>query len=41
MRSGDDVPGDVLKVLGDAGPKIMIQLIKNVHETGEWPKDFT
>jgi hypothetical protein len=37
----DDVPGDVLKLLGEDGLGIMTQLINNIYETGEWPKDFT
>ena len=36
----DDVPGDVLKVLGEGGLKILIQLINTIYETGERPKDF-
>jgi len=36
----DDVPGDVLKLLGDGGLKIMTKLINTIYETGEWPKDF-
>ena len=36
----DDVPGDVLKLLGEAGLKIMIKLINTIYETGEWSKDF-
>jgi hypothetical protein len=37
----DDVPGDVLKLLGEGGLKIMKKLINTIYETGEWPKDFT
>jgi hypothetical protein len=37
----DDVPGDVLKLLGEVGLKIMTKLINTIYETGEWPKDFT
>ena len=36
----DDVPGDVLKLLGEGGLKILTKLINTVYETGEWPKDF-
>ena len=36
----DDVPGDVLKLLGKFGLKIMMKLINTIYETGEWPKDF-
>jgi hypothetical protein len=36
----DDVPGDVLKLLGENGLKIVTQLINNICETGDWPKDF-
>jgi len=40
--TGDDnVPGDVLKLLGEGGLKIMTKLINTIYETGEWPKDFT
>jgi len=37
----DDVPGDVLKLFGESGLKIMMKLINIIYETGEWPKDFT
>jgi hypothetical protein len=37
----DDIPGDVLKLLGDGGLKIMTKLINTIFETGEWLKDFT
>jgi len=37
----EDVPGDVLKFLGEAGLKIMMKLINTIYETAEWPKDFT
>jgi len=37
----DDVPGDVIKLLGEGGLKIMTKLIDTIYETGEWPKDFT
>ena len=37
----DDVPGDVLKLLGEGGLKIMKKLINTIFETGKWPKDFT
>jgi len=37
----DDVPGDVLKLMGEGGLKIMKKLIKTIYETGVWPKDFT
>jgi hypothetical protein len=36
-----DVPGDVLKLLGDGGLKITTKLINTISETGKWPKDFT
>ncbi|PNF16702.1 hypothetical protein B7P43_G05333 [Cryptotermes secundus] len=46
MRNGkatgdDDVPGDVLKLLGEGGLKTLTKLINTIYETGEWPKDFT
>ena len=37
----DDVSGDLLKQQGEDGLKIVTQLINNIHETGEWPKDLT
>jgi len=37
----DDVPGDVLKLLGEGALKILTELIITIYETGEWPKDFT
>jgi len=37
----DDVPGDVLKLLGGVGLKIMTKLINTIYENGQWPKDFT
>ena len=37
----DDVPGDVFKLLGEGGLKIMRKLSNTIYETGEWPKDFT
>jgi len=37
----NDVPGDVLKLLGEGGLKIMTELINTLHKTGERPKDFT
>ena len=40
--TGDDnVPGYVLKLLGEGGLKIMTELIDTIYEAGEWPKDFT
>jgi len=40
LTGDDDVPADVLKLLGDGGLKIMTKLINTIYETGEWPKDF-
>jgi hypothetical protein len=37
----DDVPGDVLKLMGEDGPKLMTQLINSIYVTQEWPRDFT
>jgi hypothetical protein len=36
----DDVPVDVLVLLGEDGHKLMTQLISNMYETGERPRDF-
>jgi hypothetical protein len=38
---GEDAPGEVLKLLGEDGLRIMTQLINNICETGEWPRDGT
>jgi hypothetical protein len=37
----DDVLGEVLKLIGDAGLKIMKKLFNTIYETVEWTKDFT
>jgi hypothetical protein len=37
----DDMPGDILKMLREDGLRTMAQLISNIFETGEWPKNFT
>ena len=37
----DDVPGDVLKLLGEGGVKILTKLINTIYDTEEWPKEFT
>ena len=37
----DDIPGDVLKLLGEGGLKILTKLSNTIHNTGEWPQDFT
>jgi hypothetical protein len=40
--TGDnEVPGNVLKLMGEGGLKIMTKLINTIYETAEWPKDFT
>jgi hypothetical protein len=36
----DDVPGDVLKLLGEDGLRLKTQLINSTYVTGEWPTDF-
>jgi hypothetical protein len=36
----DDVPGDVLKLLGEDCLRLMTQLINSIYVTGEWPRDF-
>ena len=33
--TGDDIPGDVFKLLGEGGLKIMTTLINTIYETGE------
>jgi hypothetical protein len=37
----DDVPGEVLKLLGEGSLKILTKLMNTIYETGEWLKDFT
>jgi hypothetical protein len=39
-RGDDDVPGDVLKLLGEGGLRLMTQMINSIYVTGEWPRDF-
>jgi hypothetical protein len=36
----DDVPEDILKMLGEDGLSIVIKLINKLYETGERPKDL-
>jgi hypothetical protein len=36
----DDVPGDVLKLLGEGSLRLMTQLINSMYVTGEWPRDL-
>ena len=40
MAAGDDVPGDVLRLLRKCGLRTVIQQINNIYETGQWLKDF-
>ena len=37
----DDIPGDMLKLLGEGGLKILTKLSSKIYNTGEWPQDFT
>jgi hypothetical protein len=37
----DDLPGNLLKLLGEGGLKIMTKLINTIYETGVWPKEVT
>ena len=40
--TGDgDIPGDVIKLLGEGGLKILTKLNNTIYNTGEWPQDFT
>ena len=42
VATGDEnIPGDVLKILGEGGLKILAKFVNTEYETGEWPKDFT
>jgi hypothetical protein len=36
-----NVPGHVLKLLGEGGLKTLTKLMNSIYETGEWSKDFT
>jgi hypothetical protein len=37
--TGDDgVPGDVLKLLGEDGVRLMTQMINSIYVTAEWPR---
>ena len=35
----DDIPGDVLNLLGDGGLKILTKLSNTIYNTGEWPQN--
>jgi hypothetical protein len=35
LTGDDDVPGDVLKLLGEGGLKILTKLFNTIYETGE------
>jgi len=37
----DEAPGDVLQLFVGSGLRIVTQLINNIYETAEWPKDLT
>jgi len=37
----DDIPGDVLKLLGEGGLNTLTKLSNTIYNTGEWPHDFT
>jgi hypothetical protein len=37
----DHVPGVVLILLGEDGLRLVTQLINNIYEMGQWPRDFT
>jgi hypothetical protein len=36
----DDVPGDVLKFLGEDGLRLMTQLINSIYVSWEWSRDL-
>ena len=38
---GDDILGDVFKLLGEGGLKILTKLSNTIYNTGQWPEDFT
>ena len=39
--TGDDnIPAEILKVLGNEGIKKLTELINNIYKTGIWPNDF-
>ena len=37
----DDIPGDVLKLLGEGGLKILTKLSNTIYNTAEWLQDST
>jgi hypothetical protein len=39
-KGENGVPGNVIKLLGEDGLRLMTHLINNIHETGKWCKDF-
>jgi hypothetical protein len=39
--TGDDyIPGNVLILLGEDGPRLMIPVINNMYAIEEWSRDF-
>jgi hypothetical protein len=36
-KGDDDLPENMLKLVGEDGLRIMTQLIINIHESGDWP----
>jgi hypothetical protein len=40
-RRDDDVPRDVLKLLGEECLRLITQLINNIYEMGVCPRDFS
>jgi len=37
----EDVTGDLIKLLGECGLKIITKLTNKIYESGEWLKEFT
>ena len=37
----DDVPAEILKILDGVALEKLVELCKQIYETGDWPEDFT
>ena len=36
----DNIPSEMLKTLGEEAMKELIQICRDIYNTGEWPEDF-
>ena len=36
----DEIPVDILKLMGESGIEVLTNLINRIYDSGEWPTDF-